>query len=197
MRQTLSKTSLQTNTVHSSKPQPKHRLNKLTQTRAAGGRDRGGECSRSVGQRLEVDPGCRCRQFYCRSPSGPHIVSHLWTEAWRRSSETEPGSDLDCPLHQGWGCSVSHCGQNVKHKPTPERPNSSSAFMFSLSCLILPFVKIYLQRVVYDEVRGTFRVNSSRVHTVLDHGVSHGCQVHHSRNTTVKGNTRTQKYSRR
>lgn len=161
MRQTLSKSSLQTNTVylyHLSKPQSKHRLDKLTQTRAAGGRDRGGGCSRSV-ERLEVDPGGRCRQFYCRSPSGPHIVSHLWTEAWRKTSETEPGSDLDRPLHQGWGCSVSHCGQNVKHKPTPERPTSSSGFMFSLSCLILPFVQIYLQRVVNDEVRGTFRVN--------------------------------------
>lgn len=84
---------------------------KLTQTRAAGGTDRGEACSRSAGQTLQV--GLRrlaghCRQLYYRSSAGHH-TGILWTGAWRG----QVGKDSDCGLnqrrHQGSEYSVLHC----------------------------------------------------------------------------------------
>lgn len=144
------KYSSHTNTVSLSlqmKPNyNKNYCDKLTQRQAADGRDRGGVCSRSAGQRLGVDSRRlvgHCRQFYRKSPAGHHTVSHLWTEAWGELSEKKPGCGLDCPLHQGWEYSVSYWKQKKKHKETlwTDSPcYNSSIFLLSWSCLILPFV---------------------------------------------------------
>lgn len=90
---------------------------KLTHIQALGGKGRGEVCSLSAGQRLKIDlvrlKG-HCRQVYYRSPAALHIVSLLWTEAWRVWNERELGSGLDRPLHQGLGHSVWHCGRKVR-----------------------------------------------------------------------------------
>lgn len=84
---------------------------RLTQTWAAGGKDREEACSRSAGQILQVDPrrlAGHCRQLYCRNSAGPH-TEIPWRGAWRAQVGKDADFDLDQPLHQGLEYSGLNC----------------------------------------------------------------------------------------
>lgn len=83
---------------------------KLTQTRAAGGKDRGEACSRSAVQILQVGlrmQAAHCRQLYYRSPVGHH-TGILWVGAWRGQVGKDSDCGLDQPPRQGLEYSVLH-----------------------------------------------------------------------------------------
>lgn len=83
----------------------------LTQRRASGGKGRGGACSQSAGQMLEVDLGRlegRCRLLYYRWPARPRNVSPLWMDAGRPWIGEEPGSGSGLPHPLGLEHSVWH-----------------------------------------------------------------------------------------